>query len=125
MKHLFLISLLLGFIVLVFATPAAAQFLDPDPCFDISMSKSQYDACVLGPGGSSGSGGNTPPPPCMACVTGDDGTGNQASWCKDSSVYLPSWPQYSACSSYVYCWPGPLGFPLCETGCSGNACLRI
>jgi hypothetical protein len=121
---LLLLSLLLSWVLLVLATPAAAQ-TDPDPCFDISVSKSQYEACTLDPGGNSGSGGSTPPPPCMSCVTGDDGNGNQISSCKDSNVYLPSWPQYSGCRTYVYCWPGPFGFPLCETGCSGNACLRI
>lgn len=126
MKHLFLVSLLLGCAFLIVATPTAAQILtDPDPCFDISMSKSQYEECAADMGGNNGGGGGTPPPPCMSCVTGDDGNGGQISLCKDSSVYLPSWPQYSGCRSFIYCWPGPLGFPLCETGCSGNACLRI
>ncbi len=124
MKHMLLCAVA-AFAVVLFATPARAQiFVDPDPCFDISMSKSQYEACVVDPGGYSGSGG-AKIPPCMSCVTADwNGTGIETAACKDAGVYLASWPQYSDCQAYVSCWPGPSG-PICETGCSGNVCLRI
>jgi hypothetical protein len=109
----------------LFATSARASD-DPDPCFDASMSKSQYAACVGSSSGGYGSGGATQPPPCMSCVTGDwDANGVEYAQCKDSSVYQQSWPQYSDCKAYVSCWPGPYGGTLCETGCSGNSCLRI
>ena len=124
MQHMCLAARLAIFALLVTAVPASAQFIDPDPCFDISMSKSQYDACALDTGGYVGGGGMAIG--CSSCVTGDwDANGSQYAQCKDSNVYASSWPQYSNCDAYISCWPGPYGFPICESGCRGYACLRI
>jgi len=111
-------------LVLLFGTSALA-YDDPDPCFDASLSKSQYAACVGSSGGGYGGGGASTSP-CMSCVTGDwNANGTEYAQCKDSTVYQQSWPQYSDCKAYISCWPGPYGGLICETGCSGNSCLRI
>jgi hypothetical protein len=109
--------------LMLLATPARAQYDQYDPCFDVSMNKTQYEGCAVDSGGYSGSGGGRMPP-CMSCVTGDDGTGVVMSWCKDANVYLPTWPQYSNCQAYQTFYISSCGCPIYETGCTGTLCLR-
>src|ERR1041385_3121480 len=100
MKQMLLVFAALCFTTLALATPATAQnYPDPDPCFDASLNKSQYYACLAdGPGGY-GPGGSSQPA-CMSCVTGVDGNGLPISLCKDSTLYLESRPQYAGCQAW-------------------------
>ena len=124
MKQMLLIAAVTGLALVLFATPVAAQILtDPDPCFDASVNKAQYFECLAdGPGGY-GPGGGTPPP-CMSCITGVGDSGLPQTFCKDSTVYRPEWPQYAGCEAWSTFYIGACGCPIYETGCSGRQCLR-
>ena len=114
--------------LVLIAPLARAQYTDPDPCFDASTSKSQYEACVADSGGgNSGSGGATMPP-CLRCVVGywDVSSPYPSAQCKDPTDYKPQAAgDWSGCKAVVWCWPDGYGGRICEARCDGNACYTV